>query len=122
MKTYTDRLVSLAEDFNAAYRKKDWTRAKLIYDKAVTVAGFLELSREDHELLFGRYNEEQDAAEDGLFEDAKVHKVMMETVVKNRLGFECMVYRVPGEVGYHGAAYEPGARPMSAKENPAYSA
>lgn len=122
MKTYTDRLVRLAEEFEAAYRAQDWTRAKLIYDRAVTVAGFLKLPREEHEMLFGHYDEENDRAEDGLFEDAKVHKVMKESIIKNRLGFECMVYRVPGEVGYHGAAYEPGARPMSAEENPAYSA
>lgn len=122
MKTYTDRLVRLAGEFEAAYRAQDWTRAKLIYDKAVTVAGFLELPREEHEMLFGHYDEENDCAEDGLFEDAKVHKVMKESIIKNSLGFECMVYRVPGEVGYHGAAYEPGARPMSAEENPAYSA
>lgn len=119
--SYIKKLIGLAEDFDRAYADKQWSRAKLIYDKACTVIGFLDPPEEVWRQLFGHYDEETDEAiDDGLFVDAKVHKVMRECISKNHLGFECMVYRIPGEIGYHGAAYEQGARWMPAKQNPAY--
>lgn len=120
---YIKKLIGLAEEFDKAYADKQWSAAKLIYDKACTVISFLDPPPEVWQQLFGHYNEEQDAAEnDGLFSDAKRDKVMKECLIKNHMGFECMVYRVPGEIGYHGAKPEAGARPMRAEQNPAYYA
>jgi len=45
---------------------------------------------------------------------------MRKCIMENRLGFECMVYRIPGEAGYHGAEAWEGTRPMGARENPAH--
>ena len=115
------KLIGLAEDFDRAYADKQWSKAKLIYDKACTVIGFLDPPEEVWRQLFGHYSEETDEAiDDGLFMDTKVRKVMRECISKNHLGFECMVYRIPGEIGYHGAKPEAGARPMRAEQNPAY--
>lgn len=117
------KLIGLAEDFDRAYADKQWSRAKLIYDRICTVITFLDLPEEVWRQFFGHYNEEQDAAEDdGLISSAKRDKVMKECLIKNRMGFECMVYRVPGEIGYHGAKPEAGARTMRAEQNPAYYA
>ena len=117
---YIKKLVGLAGDFDAAYSAGEWGKAKLIYDEACTVVFFLDTPKEVYESLFGYYNEEKDAAEDGRFDTRRVNRVMRECLQRNRMGFECMVYRVPGEVGYHGAHYEEGARLMIAQENPAY--
>lgn len=117
------KLIGLAGDFDRAYADKQWSRAKLIYDKACTVTSFLNPPEEVWRQLFGHHNDETDEAiDDGLFSDARVNKVMHECLVKNHMGFECMVYRVPGEIGYHGAKPEAGARLMSAEQNPAYYA
>lgn len=115
------KLIGLAEDFDRAYADKQWSKAKLIYDKACTVISFLDPPEEVWRQLFGHHNGETDEAiDDGLFSDARVNKVMKECLIKNHMGFECMVYRVPGEIGYHGAKPEAGARLMSAEQNPAY--
>lgn len=117
------KLIGLAEDFDRAYADKQWSRAKLIYDKVCTVISFLDPPEEVWRQFFGHYDEETDKAiDDGLFSDTRVHKVMHECLIKNSMGFECMVYRVPEEIGYHGAKPEAGARPMRAEQNPAYYA
>ena len=117
------KLIGLAEDFDRAYADKQWSKAKLIYDKACTVISFLDPPEEVWRQLFGHHNGETDEAiDDGLFSDAKRDKVMKECLIKNHMGFECMVYRVPGEIGYHGAKPEAGARAMRAEQNPAYYA
>lgn len=110
---YIKKLIGLAEDFDRAYADKQWSKAKLIYDKACTVISFLDPPEEVWRQLFGHYNGETDEAiDDGLFSVARVNKVM----------HECLMYRVPGEIGYHGAKPEQGARPMRAEQNPAYYA
>lgn len=120
---YIKKLIGFAEDFDRAYADKQWSKAKLIYDKVCTVISFLDPPEEVWRQFFGHYDEETDKAiDDGLFSDTKRDKVMKECLIKNRMGFECMVYRVPGEVGYHGAKPEAGARPMRAEQNPAYYA
>ena len=107
---YIKKLIGLAEEFDKAYADKQWSAAKLIYDKACTVIGFLDPPPEVWRQFFGHYNEEQDAAEnDGVFSDAKRDKVMKECLIKNHMG-------------YHGAKPEAGARAMRAEQNPAYYA
>mgnify|MGYP004612258605 len=83
---------------------------------------FLEAPQEIREQLFGRYNEERDEKEQGAFDDRSIAKVMRECLIKNNLGFECMVYRIPGEAGYYGARPAADGYYMPAEQNPAYLA
>lgn len=83
---------------------------------------FLEAPQEVREKLFGRYNEERDEKEQGAFDDRSIEKVMRECLIKNNLGFECMVYRIPGEAGYFGARPAEDGYYMPAEQNPAYFA
>lgn len=100
---YMDKLLKMGDEFTKAVIRKDWFQAKYLYDKASAVAVFLEAPQEIREQLFGRYNEERDEKEQGAFDDRSIAKVMRECLIKNNLGFECMVYRIPGEAGYYGA-------------------
>lgn len=118
---YMDKLLKMGDEFTKAVIRKDWFQAKYLYDKANAVTVFLEAPQEIREQLFGRYNEERDEKEQGAFDDRSVAKVMKECLIKNNLGFECMVYRIPGEAGYYGARPAEDGYYMSANQNPAYS-
>jgi hypothetical protein len=117
-----DKLLKMGDEFTKAVIRKDWFQAKYLYDKASTVAVFLEAPQEVREKLFGRYNEERDEKEQGAFDDRSIAKVMRECLIKNNLGFECMVYRIPGEAGYFGARPAEDGYYMPANQNPAYFA
>ncbi len=119
---YISKLVEMGNDFQTAYYQKNWTTAKQLYDTACTVCGFLEVEPEIWEQLFGRYNSQTDSRDQGLFHDKMRDVVMRECIIRDNLGFECMVYRIPGEAGYYNAAPGPGRRYMAADENPAYLA
>ena len=119
---YMDKLLKMGDEFTKAVIRKDWFQAKYLYDKASTVAVFLEAPQEVREKLFGRYNEERDEKEQGAFDDRSIAKAMRECLIKNNLGFECMVYRIPGEAGYFGARPAEDGYYMPANQNPAYFA
>lgn len=119
---YMEKLLKMGDAFTAAVSRKDWFQAKYLYDKASAVAVFLEAPQEVREKLFGRYNEERDEKEQGAFDDRSIAKVMKECLIKNNLGFECMVYRIPGEAGYYGARPAKDGYYMPAEQNPAYFA
>ena len=119
---YMDKLLKMGDEFTKAVIRKDWFQAKYLYDKASTVAVFLEAPQEVREKLFGRYNEERDEKEQGAFDDRSIAKVMRECLIKNNLGFECMVYRIPGEAGYFGARPAEDGYYMPANQNSAYFA
>lgn len=119
---YMDKLLKMGDEFTKAVIRKDWFQAKYLYDKASTVAVFLEAPQKVREKLFGRYNEERDEKEQGAFDDRSIAKVMRECLIKNNLGFECMVYRIPGEAGYFGARPAEDGYYMPAEQNPAYFA
>ena len=119
---YMGKLLKMGDEFTKAVIRKDWFQAKYLYDKASTVAVFLEAPQEVREKLFGRYNEERDEKEQGAFDDRSIAKVMRECLIKNNLGFECMVYRIPGEAGYFGARPAEDGYYMPANQNPAYFA
>lgn len=119
---YMDKLLKMGDAFTAAVIQKNWFEAKYLYDKASAVTIFLEAPQEIREKLFGRYNEERDEKEQGAFDDRSVAKVMKECLIKNNLGFECMVYRIPGEAGYYGARPAADGYYMQAEQNPAYLA
>ena len=118
---YMDKLLKMGDEFTKAVIRKDWFQAKYLYDKASAVTVFLEAPQEIREQLFGPYNEERDEKEQGAFDDRSVAKVMKECLIKNNLGFECMVYRIPGEAGYYGARPAEDGYYMSDNQNPAYS-
>ena len=116
---FTAKFLRMPEEFKEAYYKKDWFLAKNIYDRAIYIGLFLEIPEQIRIQVFGSRQDERNPV-DGLFNEYMVHKVMDECVIHNRLGHECMVYRIPGEAGFYGAKAWPGTRYMSAEENPAY--
>ena len=119
---YMDKLLKMGDEFTKAVIRKDWFQAKYLYDKASAVTVFLEAPQEIREKLFGRYNEERDEKEQGAFDDRSIAKFMKECLIKNNLGYECMVYRIPGEAGYFGARPAAEGYYMPAEQNPAYLA
>ncbi|MCM1213285.1 MAG: hypothetical protein NC331_11465 [Lachnospiraceae bacterium] len=97
-------------------------RAKYLYDQACMLAVFLEAPEGLRQRLFGTATDDG-AYVDGLFDKRSVNRVMDKCIVWNRLGYDCMVYRIPGEVGHHGAHAMPGAVPcrrMEREGNPAW--
>ncbi len=121
--TYEDLMVKflqMPEQFQEAFHRKEWARAKYIYDSAIVIGLFLEVPENILEQVFGSRQHEE--AVDGMFPEWMLEQVMRECVIKNRLGFECVVYRIPGEIGFYGAREEPGSSCMPAEANPAYHA
>lgn len=119
---FWDKLSREAGEFGRLAARGEHFRAKYLYDRACMLAVFLEMPVELRQRLFGTTTEEG-VYVDGLFDRESVNRVMDACVVRNRLGHECMVFRIPGEVGYHGAREAPGIRPcrrMEKEENPAY--
>ena len=115
-----DKFLQMPAQFREAYHRKEWFRAKYIYDSAIVIGLFLEVPETIREQVFGSRQHEEII--DGLFPEWMLEQVMRECVIKNRLGFECVVYRIPGEVGFYGAGKDPGSRYMPARANPAYPA
>lgn len=115
-----DKFLQMPEQFREAYHQKEWFRAKYIYDSAIVIGLFLEVPESIREQVFGSRQHEEII--DGMFPEWMLEQVMRECVIKNRLGFECVVYRIPGEVGFYGARKEPGSSCMPAEANPAYYA
>ena len=110
----------MPERFEEAFRQKDWFRAKYIYDSAIVIGLFLEAPEHIREQVFGSRQHEE--VIDGMFQEWMLEQVMKECVINNRLGFECVVYRIPGEVGFYGARRDPGTGFLPAEANPAYQA
>ena len=110
----------MPEQFKEAFRRREWAEAKYIYDSAIVVGLFLEVPEPVREQVFGSRQHEE--AIDGMFPEWMVAQVMRECVIKNRLGFECVVYRIPGEAGFYGARRGPGTAWMPAEASPAYHA
>ena len=115
-----DKFLQMPEQFKEAYRKKEWFQAKHLYDSAIVIGLFLEVPESIREQVFGSRQHEEII--DGMFPEWMVEQVMRECVIKNRLGHECVVYRIPGEVGFYGARLEPGTFFLPKEANPAYRA
>lgn len=113
-----DKFLQMPEQFKEAFRQKEWAKAKYLYDSAIVIGLFLEVPEPVREQVFGSRQHEQ--VIDGMFPEWMVEQVMKECVIKNRLGFECVVYRIPGEIGFYGARRDPGSACMPAEANPAY--
>lgn len=118
---FVEKFLQIPEHFKEAFRKKDWFRAKYLYDSAIVAGLFAEIPEQIRIQAFGSRQDDKNPVE-GLFHEDMVYQVMKECVMKNRLGFECVVYRIPGEIGFYGAKAWPGARYMPAEENPAFLA
>ncbi len=118
---FTSKFLRMPEEFKEAYYEKDWPKAKYIYNNAIIVGLFMEIPEQIRNQVFGSRQDERNPI-NGLFNEYMVNKVMKECLMKNRLGYDCMVYRIPGEAGFYGAKAWPGTRYMSAEENPAYGA
>lgn len=77
-----DKLYEYAAQFDLSYLNKEWSRAKLLYFRAQTVATFLELPEDDLAKLFGNraYKEDWEPLVPGLFQEDKVERVSWECV------------------------------------------
>jgi len=119
---FWDKLLKSAEGFGRLAAAGEYFQAKYLYEQACMLAVFLEVPVEMRQKLFGTTTDD-DVYVDGLFDRKSVNRVMNQCVIRNRLGYDCMVYRIPGEAGYSGAHAMPGAVPyrkMKKEENPAY--
>lgn len=117
---YLNKLMAMPKQFLDASYKKEWFRAKYIYDTAIRLAPFLEIPIQLRNAMFGISAEDEEEIQ-GDFPRDIVSKVFEKCVVENSLGYECMVYRIPGEIGFYGAKHEPGVtRQMLAEENPSF--
>ena len=114
------KFLGMPAQFREAYRQKVWFRAKYIYDSAIVIGLFLEVPESIREQVFGSRQHEE--VIDGMFPAWMLEQMMRECVIKNRLGFECVVSRIPGEAGFYGARNEPGTSFLPAEANPAYHA
>ncbi len=119
---FWDKLFADAEEFGSLVEKGEYFKAKYLYEKACMLTVFLEMPMELKQRLFGTTTDDGSYI-NGLFARKDVNRVIRECVIYNKLGYDCIVYRVPGEVGYHGAKTAQGMRPerrMKKTENPAW--
>ena len=119
---FWDKLMKSAERFGDLVAAGEWFQAKYLYERACMLAVFLEMPADLRQKLFGTTTED-DVYIEGAFDKKSISRVMHECVVRNRLGYDCLVYRIPGEAGYHGAKAGPGVWPdrkMDEEENPAW--
>lgn len=115
---YMDKLMALPAQFRDAFNGKRWAEAKRVYDDLCRLVVFMEVPFRIRQEIFG-HEEDDGTIVRGLVPKGDVARAMRECIIRNRLGFDCMVYRIPGEAGYHGAEAWEGARRMEARENPA---
>lgn len=113
-----EKFLKMPDEFWDAYWKKEWFRAKYTYDSVCRIGLFLEISQGMHEKIFG-CEEDDGTVVTGMIPKKMENRVMNECILKDRLGHECVVYRVPGEIGFYGAKRTLGTRLMAAEDNPA---
>lgn len=85
-----DKLKETAEDFMAAVNNRNYMRAKALYNKALIVATFMQISGEDMAELFGQNAgiADDEEAPDGLFQRAAVNRVDLECCIKRNKAYE----------------------------------
>ena len=93
---FWDKLLKSSGKFGDLVMEKEWFKAKYLYDRACMLAAFLEVPYEIRKQLFG-YSTDDDVYIEGIFYKAGVNKVMNECLIRNNLGYECIVYRIPGD-------------------------
>ena len=77
-----DKLYTLAEEFKIHMKNKEYQRAKYCYETARGVSVFMELDRENMDVLFGERGERGVILRNGLFREELVQEAYYETVVK----------------------------------------
>lgn len=112
MNTALFKLLDMRGQFMEAYNNREWFRAMYIYNSAIIAGMLLDIPQELRKQLFGISGEDEPEIQ-GDFPREIVAKVMEECVVKDGLGRECVVYRIPGEIAFYGgpggAKIRPGA-------------
>lgn len=81
-KQIRDKLHEYADQFRGAYMRREWARAKLLYDAAREVAVFMELPEQDLSELFGNrpYKDDREDLMDGLFPEHEVERASWECI------------------------------------------
>lgn len=77
-----DKLYILAEEFKIHMKNKEYPQAKHCYETAREVSVFMELDRENMDMLFGARGERGVILRNGLFGEEMVQKAYYGTVVK----------------------------------------
>ncbi len=109
---YIEKLLKLPDQFKEAFWKKEYPRAKYIYDTALRVAGFLEVSQDIKNRLFGNYGDEDNPIE-ALFPMEDVKKAYEMCVVRSHQATENECFRRFGQA----PRYYPEPRyPVEAKK------
>lgn len=91
-----DKLLQLPEKFNDAFWKKEYAKAKYIYDTALRVVGFIEAPQHIKDRLFGNYQDEDNITE-ALFNAEYVSKAYEMVVVRGHQDTINECYRRFGE-------------------------
>ena len=93
-----DKLKETAEDFMEAVESKNYMRAKALYNKALTVATFMQIPKEAMAELFGQSAgiADDDEAQDGLFRREAVSRVDLECCIKRNQAYEDQACRRRG--------------------------
>ncbi len=100
MDYYMDKLMALPAQFNRLCREKKYAQAKYIYDRAVTLAVFLEVPADVRERLFGQTdNQDEDytVKEDALFRWDMVEKCNLHCCIKQHRTYQDTASRRLGE-------------------------
>lgn len=84
-KEIRDKLYQSADQFEDAYRNKQYARAKNIYDTAERVALFVNLELEDRKKLFMNQSQDDDKQPEwGAFNQDHVRRAYMECIKSNQ--------------------------------------
>ena len=75
------KIQGLSDEFHQHARNKQWSFAKRCYDKAVTVAVFLEFEEEKMHEIFGERAEHGVIVSEGMFPERILHKVIHEYTI-----------------------------------------
>lgn len=86
---YLQKLMDMPKEFDAHYERKEFFPAKYIYDCAIRIAFFLEISEEHKRQLFGDSgSEDEEYGAPGLFDAERVRKCYYECGVRRNMGKE----------------------------------
>lgn len=95
-----DRYLDYCRTFNDKFERKDYVAAKYVYDTALRLTVFLHIPSDITRQVFGTMDDDWKQDIPGIINRRDVDKVFKEVCVKNNLGQEMMIFRVPGEIGY----------------------
>jgi len=96
---YIDKLLRLPEQFSELYYQKKYAGAKYVYDTAIRVAEFLDISEQLRHQLFGYRTDEDGEIRDvpGMFNAWEVDKCYRECTINLYKSYEHESYRRFGE-------------------------